>query len=711
MRTVHLIFNAHIDPVWLWPWQEGLDVALATCRSACDLLDCHHDLTFSQGEAWVYHQIEQIDPILFRRITRHVRSGRWEIVGGWWVQPDCNFPGGIGLQKQIELGRKYFQKRFGLFPPIAYNVDSFGHAATLPGLMRAAGQTCYIMMRPQEHEMKLPARLFRWRGFKHDKDVVTFRIAASYGTDDITLDHIRRSLTELPQGIDHTMCFVGLGDHGGGPTERQIAWCRANAEAIEDTRLVFSTPSRFFAAIKPKLNRLPTVTGELQHHAIGCYTVYRSAKTQIRRAEHLLVQARIMLDRDPHPPRDASVRLDDSWRRVCTHHFHDTLGGTCIPSAYDQVAADLGHACSSADELIQYASRRRAGAIRQDPRQRIVFFNASDSSFDGYVSFEPWVDWRAMTTDLRLVDEKGRLVDSQLMEPEAVIPRHWRSRLLLRIKAPAGGMRVLKLGADVLRRKRINVAAAANHRAISTIDGMRVSATGSFTWPDGASLRPKLMLMEDPSDTWSHGLDRYIDGPAEAASWQPPVIVDRGPLMASYIRSGRIGQSDLLLETRVYFGWPLVECHMRVHWRQSHKTLKLVLPFDEQAITRVDGIPHGHLDRQLDGAERPLRDWSLFTFANGHRLGVVCPDVFALDATSHRGRLTLLRSPIMAHHEPRVADSPRGQFADQGIHEFRFRFLCGATITPDIMERHALMLQRPLIRVDVTHGMAGRVVS
>ena len=96
MKTVHLIFNAHIDPVWLWPWQAGLDAVLATCRSACNRLDAHPDLVFTKGDAWAFEQVERVDAALFERIRKHVDAGRWAIVGGWWIQPDCTLPSAEG---------------------------------------------------------------------------------------------------------------------------------------------------------------------------------------------------------------------------------------------------------------------------------------------------------------------------------------------------------------------------------------------------------------------------------------------------------------------------------------------------------------------------------------------------------------------------------------------------------------------------------------
>jgi len=117
MKTViHVIFHAHLDPIWLWPWTAGVDEALATCRSACERLDRNPDAVFTQGEAWVYDIVERTDPTLFARIRTHVAAGRWELTGGWWLQPDCNVPGGRGFQQQIALGKDYFQSRFGSFP-------------------------------------------------------------------------------------------------------------------------------------------------------------------------------------------------------------------------------------------------------------------------------------------------------------------------------------------------------------------------------------------------------------------------------------------------------------------------------------------------------------------------------------------------------------------------------------------------------------------
>ena len=710
MTTIHLIFNAHLDPIWLWPWQSGLDEALATCRSACARLDAHPDLVFTRGEAWVYEQIERVDPDLFDRIREHVDAGRWELVGGWYIQPDCNLPSGFGFEQQIELGRRYFLDRFGRFPRTAYNVDSFGHAATLPGYMQAAGQDRYVMMRPQEHELDLPYRLFRWRGYVDGPDVVTFRIAGSYcASGGVTLDHIRAALTALPEGIDQTMCFVGIGDHGGGPTERDIAFCRRHVDAIEGAKLVFSSVERFFDTIADQCDRLPVVTGELQMHAIGCYTVHRRVKCGVRRGEHMLAQAQIARDRDPHPDAETDTRLDQAWRYVCFHQFHDTLGGTCLPSAFEQVDDELAAARAVANQAMHYSLRRQMATLDDDPRQRIVAFNASDHPFGGYVEFEPWLDQRRWGACWRLLDEHGRAVPHQLLDCEA--QAHGLARLLFRMDLDAEALRWLRIDTDAVDQSGPARRVIAERRRIGNDTGVTLDMTQGGTLRfDGAppvSLG-RVELFDDPSDTWSHGIDRYACDPIAVASWDTPEPLDTGPLMASLLQNGRIGHSRVRAEYRVYAECPFIELRLSVDWSEQFKVLKLALALPAAAVKRLDGISGGELERAGDGKERPLRDRTLLHLADGTLLGIVCPDVYALDGDAQRVRLTLLRSPAMAWHDPHPGASRRRVFADRGVHVFRFRFFVGAKVSSALLDGQALMLQRPLVLGDLTRGMAER---
>ncbi len=722
--TVHVILNAHLDPVWLWPWTAGVDSAIATCRSACDLLDRHPELVFNRGEAWVYDIVERLEPALFARIRAHVSAGRWHLVGGWWIQPDCNLPSGFAMERQIRLGQDYFLDRFGIFPTEAYNVDSFGHAAALPTLLRRHGQHRYVFMRPQEHEKTLPARLFSWSETPDSPAVTAFRIPSAYRTvkhhDAFLRQHVAASLEHLTDGVPHTMSFMGVGDHGGGPTETLIEWIQANRDTIAGARLEISTPARFFAAAESCItedNPLPRVTGELQHHAVGCYCAYRRVKSDLRRAEHLTRQAEAATSFN---------KVEAAWRDVCFHQFHDTLGGTCTESAYTAVHDQLGRACATAEELIHFEMRRQTQALPDDPRQRLVWFNASDHAFDDWVEVEPWLEFQRWQPSWRLVDRAGAAVPHQVMDTES------RGLPLTRLLLP------LELGPNQLGELMLEEDPADNPLAPAPTSPFEVTASMMSESTQGLAcealpcdhghqiqfarggLNLRLESFDDPTDTWSHGIDRYPDTPIARVSWGSPRWVDDGPLMASMIQSGTIEGCRCESEWRLYHNAGFVEWRLRVDWTAQLRVLKLTLRGSEEQARfddRIDGVmgagplPTG-LARPMNGVEVPIQDFTRWQVQSHDdaapvQMGVVCPDVYALDADLQRIRFTLLRSPWFADHEDKDRQTPpiRPRATDRGLHTFKFRFYGNDAVSDAPLAATATMLQRPPAFADITRGM------
>ena len=145
---VHMIGQAHLDPVWLWRWTEGRAEALATSKSAVDRLNEYPDFQFVRGESQVYEWIEREDPAMFARSNEFMAEGRWHLVNGMVIQPDMNVPGGESFVRQALLGKAYMAEKFGIEPRVAYCVDSFGHAGTLPMIFQKCGFDAYVMMRP-----------------------------------------------------------------------------------------------------------------------------------------------------------------------------------------------------------------------------------------------------------------------------------------------------------------------------------------------------------------------------------------------------------------------------------------------------------------------------------------------------------------------------------------------------------------------------------
>ena len=328
-KIVHMIGQAHLDPVWLWRWTEGRAEAIATSQSAVDRLDEYPDFQFVRGESQVYAWVAQEDPALFARIREYIRQGRWHVVNGMVIQPDMNLPNGESLVRQVLLGKRVMRELVGVEPRVAYCVDSFGHAGTLPQILARCGFDSFVFMRPGPHEKTLPSEVFWWQGPDGSR-VLTFRIASAYQTrmGDHGV-HIDEAVQAMPPQLDQTMCFFGVGNHGGGPTKEQIENVQALAASSEQFDIRFSSPADYFAAILPQAAELPVVAEELQFHAVGCYAAVSNLKRAHRQAENgLLLAERMAALAELWTGKPVSAEhLRELWQVLCFNQFHDILGG------------------------------------------------------------------------------------------------------------------------------------------------------------------------------------------------------------------------------------------------------------------------------------------------------------------------------------------------------------------------------------------------
>ncbi len=304
MKTFHVIPNAHIDPVWLWDKAEGLNQAIRTFRSVLDLMDEFPFLTFMRGETVLYRHLEENDPATFKRVLERIREGRWEVVGGTYLQSDTNLPRFETLAKNFEIGLAYCQAHLGVRPRTAWAADSFGHCAGLPDIMAAAGMENFAFTRPFPATLPTAKPAFWWRGPSGAR-VLCYRPEVGwYGTrrpemprrlDDTLADAAKRDLDNVP-------VFIGVGDHGGGPSRQMVRQVVAWAKAHPDVRVEWSGLHRFFdtlraeAAAKGGDDFFPEVTGELGYTLRGCYTTGARHKFAFRRAEAELATAEAAVD-------------------------------------------------------------------------------------------------------------------------------------------------------------------------------------------------------------------------------------------------------------------------------------------------------------------------------------------------------------------------------------------------------------------------------
>src|SRR3954454_6509800 len=445
-RVLHMIGNAHIDPVWLWQWPEGYQEVRATFQSAIDRLDEYPDFVFTCDSSLFFEWVEESDGSLFERIRERIAEGRIQVVGGWWIEPDCNIPCGESYVRQALYGQRYLHDRFGITATTGANLDSFGHNASIPQILRGSGIDSYVFLRPGPREKDMEAPLFWWEAADGSR-VLAYRIPHEYcaSRDDLG-DHVEQSVATLPDDAPELAVFYGVGDHGGGPTRANLDSIAQLNAAGGGPQLKLSSLRAFFDAVTR--DDLPVWRGELQYHAPGCYTTHSGIKRWNRRAENLLQRAEKWsaiadsLGAQAYPLRE----LREAWELLLFNQFHDTLAGTSIEPAYEDARDQIGHATSIAALAFNRAVQSIARQIDipfEEGSWPLLVFNSHPWRLRTDVELE--YNW--LTRDgVHLADAHGTAVPLQLTRSLTTMSSN-RARLVFPADVPPLGYRVYTIRA------------------------------------------------------------------------------------------------------------------------------------------------------------------------------------------------------------------------------------------------------------------------
>ncbi|HET7027971.1 MAG TPA: glycoside hydrolase family 38 C-terminal domain-containing protein [Candidatus Limnocylindrales bacterium] len=708
-----MIGNSHIDPVWLWQWPEGYQEVRATFRSALDRMDEFPEFIFTSDSAAYYAWIEEIDPAMFDEIRERVDEGRWEIAGGWWVEPDCNLPSGESFVRQALYSQRFFASRFRRTATVGYNVDPFGHNGMLPQLLCRAGLESYVFMRPGPHEKTLPGPLFWWESPDGSR-VLAYRLPHEYCSPREDLGyHLDKSIAQLPQHWVRMMSFYGVGNHGGGPTRANLESIRQLSGVGTMPRLEHSTPERFFAAVRAAgTDELPVVHDDLQHHAVGCYSAHSGIKRWNRRAENALGAAEAWsavasaVTGRPSPTAD----FEHAWKQVLFNQFHDILAGTAIEPAYDEARDQLGEATSIAARAQNVALQSISRAIDLHAlagTAPIVVFNPHAWRVRTVVELE----FGGLKPTDGVVDDAGSPVPFQPTQSYATVSA-WRSRLAIAVDLPPLGYRVYRVAPDTARPSagplRATPTSMENEHVRVAFDGatgrivqlvLRDEARDVVDLADPS--RPHAVVVDDTSDTWGHRRLAYRD---EIGTFETERVslVESGPVRA-IVRVESVFDASRLIEDYVLAAdGRAVEVRVILDWHERSRLLKLRYPTVVDATSATYEIPYGAIERPANGEEEPGQRWIDVSATVGggdatYGLAVANDGKYAFDALDGSIGVTAVRSPIYAHHEPAVpAPGVRYSYQDLGIQRFRLALVPHPGPWSEAgLARHAAVLNIP----------------
>lgn len=349
-RTCHVICQSHIDMAWLWRWEETIGFIRDTFEAEIDLLEKHPDYTFCQSQLLAYEVAQERFPELFEKIRKYVREGRWEVVGGELVESDHLIPSGESLVRQLVYGQLYARRELGTQATVGWSPDSFGHSGNLPQILAKCGIDNFVYKRPMVGEQPVPQTPFWWQGIDGTR-------VLAYRTTNKGWDFVNPIPRELAQkhNLRQTWGYSGTGDRGGVRPYKKLG-------EDEHGRHIYSTPGRYFQAVRAETKGLPVFAGELNYTYEGCYSTHADAKIANRRAEGLLylsesLAAAAWLEGIPYP----QDQLHEAWRILAFHQFHDILPGTSIPEVYEDAHREYERLEEIVRDVMQSSSKAFIG--------------------------------------------------------------------------------------------------------------------------------------------------------------------------------------------------------------------------------------------------------------------------------------------------------------------------------------------------------------
>ena len=360
--------HAHIDLAWLWPLAETHRKGRRTFSNVLDLMERYEDFTFNQSSAQLYSWVEKEDPALFARVKERVAEGRWEPIGGSWLEPDCMITSGESFVRHLLYGQRYFEKTFGKRSTVAWLPDVFGFSAGIPQLLRGAGIDGFFTIKLTWNETnRFPHDLFFWEGL--DGSRVTAHMfrnldpAFGYNGNIAPLDTVGTWKESAGKRYhpDSLLAF-GWGDGGGGPSRRMLE----NYARIKDfpalPRLRMTKIEDFYAALPSE--GLPVWAGELylEFHR-GTLTTQGKTKAQNRQGEHRLQEAEAFAALAvPHGFSDPHDAIESAWKSVLLNQFHDILPGSSIHEVYEDAHRQGAEAIQTAT-LVRDTALRHIGTL------------------------------------------------------------------------------------------------------------------------------------------------------------------------------------------------------------------------------------------------------------------------------------------------------------------------------------------------------------
>ena len=635
-HRITAVGHAHIDTAWLWPLRETVRKCARSFSNQLALMDAYPEHRFVCSQAQQYEWMKEHYPSIWEGIKQRVAEGRWEPVGGMWVEPDTNVPSGESLVRQVTFGSRFFADEFGVSSDELWIPDVFGYSAALPQIAAQAGMRALITQKLSWNDTnRFPYTTFWWEGLDGSRLLTHFPPADTYNGV-VTVDEIAKSV-ERAGDNDRSLYIFGFGDGGGGPNRYMLEFARRLADLDGMPQMEIGTVDGFLDDLVSASAHLPVWVGELylEYHR-GTYTTQAATKLGNRRGEEALREAEMWSvaacvargDWSTYPADE----LARAWKLLLLNQFHDILPGSSIHWVYEDAKRDYATVLDIAGTAIERAQRTIAGEGTD-----VVLFNPSSSARREFVDVPgrglvavdvPGCSW----TQLTPAGKPARvIVDTSSIENEHLRVT-WDERGLL--------------------------------TSVYDKDADREVLAGPANLFQIHDDNPKAY------DAWDVDIG-YLDAVTDLTDVDAIEIVSADGPRGEVRFTRRFGDSSIDQVMRLDAGSRRLEFHTEVDWHEHHRFLKVAFPVDVRSSTATYEIQHGHLERptvrntswDVARFEVSAHRWADLS-ESGYGVALLNDGKYGYDIHRNVMRLSLLRAPGW----PDPA-------ADRGRHRFAYALL------------------------------------
>lgn len=712
MKKIHLLCNAHLDPVWMWEWEEGATAAVSTFRVAADFCEEYGGFIFNHNEALLYKWVEEYEPALFKRIQKLVAEGKWNIMGGWYLQPDCNMPSGESFVRQILEGRTYFREKFNVEPTTAINFDPFGHSRGLVQILKKFGYDSYIFCRPGQEDCPLSSEDFIWVGFD-GSEIVAHRAFASYNS---LYGQAREKIEKWMDTYgEKTVGLVlwGIGNHGGGPSRVDLNQVNALIDESKEYKIEHSIPERYFKELRE--SNLPSFKYDkgLNAWAVGCYTSQVRIKQKHRQLENELYMLEKMMScasvqgYTQYP----SMEIQEALQDLLLSEFHDTLPGTSIQPVEEDSLRLLNHGLEIVSRLKMKAFFALASGQEkaEEGEIPILVYNPHPFKINRIVECEFQLhdqNWRDEFS-LPVIYRDGERIPCQVEKEDSNINLDWRKKVVFAAELNPGQMNRFNCRIQLVPEKPRPMLHEEDGRIVfnngefNAVINCQTGLIDEYTVDGRNFLKENAFLpmaIEDNDDPWGMTVQSFRGKAEKFALMTREEGTKFSGLSGNLLNSVRViedGKVRTVIEAMFVYGDSFIcqtyklpkrgreiQVQVRVYWNEKNKMLKLSVPTALEDAALRGQVAYGAEELRTDGRETVSQKWLAVTSAK-HDCALSCINdgVYGSDFENGELRISLSRSPAYSGHPiPNRPIMEQDRFSpriDQGERLFNFWFSGG----------------------------------